>query len=107
MLTFDIKAIHKIVKDHRRTLNRINSIQRINNSWGCGPNVDKFTGLQGAFVALLGRSDRTPGRYPRDSGAGTTSATNEYFHPIIRIRRFKLQNYDPLALQGVYSTGTP
>uniref|UniRef100_A0A0D2YKL4 T6SS Phospholipase effector Tle1-like catalytic domain-containing protein n=1 Tax=Fusarium oxysporum (strain Fo5176) TaxID=660025 RepID=A0A0D2YKL4_FUSOF len=67
--------------------------------WGCGPIVDNFSGLQGLFFWLLGKKDRAPGTYPRDPGDGTSGATNEYFHPITRIRKDNL-NYNPVSLQG-------
>ncbi|KAJ3453402.1 hypothetical protein MRS44_017649 [Fusarium solani] len=100
MLTFDYAAIQILIEQHRRALNRIDAMQRITNGWGCGPIVDDFAGLQGAFFFLLGRADRKPGDYPRDPGDGTAGATNEYFHPIVRIRKLKLQGYNPVALQG-------
>jgi hypothetical protein len=95
MLTFDDAAIKTLIEEHRRALNSIN----ITNGWGCGPIVDNFSGLQGAFFWLLGKKDRTPGTYPRDPGDGTGGATNEYFHPITRIRKDNL-NYNPASLQG-------
>jgi hypothetical protein len=106
MLTFDVTAIQLLVEKHRRALNRVDAMQRANNCWGCGPIVNNFSGIQGAFFYLLGKSDRTPGHYPRDAGDGTAGATMEYFHPIVRIRRRKLQSYNPRALQG-YSLQEP
>ena len=96
MLTFDDVAIKILIEQRRRALNAIN----VPNGWGCGPIVDNFAGLQGAFFWLLGRKDRTPGDYPRDPGDGTSGATNEYFHPITRIRKGKLSRYNPPPLQG-------
>ncbi|KAH7010904.1 uncharacterized protein B0I36DRAFT_324482 [Microdochium trichocladiopsis] len=95
MLTFEDAAIKTLIEEHRRALNSIN----ITNGWGCGPIVDNFSGLQGVFFWLLGKNDRTPGTYPRDPGDGTGGATNEYFHPITRIRKDNL-NYNPASLQG-------
>ena len=96
MLTFDDSAIKILIEQHQRALNVNHPI----NGWGCGPIVDNFSGLQGAFFRLLGKQDRTPGDYPRDPGDGTTGATNEYFHPMTRIRKGKLSNYNPASLQG-------
>lgn len=96
MLTFEDTAIKVLIEQHQHALNAI----AITNGWGCGPVVDNFSGLQGAFFWLLGKKARTPGNYPRDSGDGTTGATNESFHPIMRIRKSKLSNYNPASLQG-------
>jgi hypothetical protein len=96
MLTFEDVAIKILIEQHRRALNA----NHITNGWGCGPIVDNFSGLQGAFFWLLGKKDRTPGDYPRDPGDGTSGATNEYFHPIARIRKSKLSHYSPASLQG-------
>jgi hypothetical protein len=100
MLTFDDVMIKALIEQHRRALNRDNSICHLSNGWGCGPIVDNFVGLLGAFFRLLGRRDRTPGEYPRDPGDGDAGATNEYFHPIVRIRKRKVGNYKPVSLQG-------
>lgn len=100
MLTFDQASIASLIEEHRRALNRVNSRGHLINGWGCGPIVDNFAGLQGAFFALLGRQDRTPGDYLRDPGDGSTGPTNESFHPIMRIRKSKLKEYDPPALDG-------
>ncbi|KAH8800453.1 peptidoglycan binding domain-containing protein [Xylogone sp. PMI_703] len=100
MLTFDVVAIQILIEHHRRTINRVDAIQKIINGWGCGPIVDNFTGLQGVFFSFLGRTDRTPGGYPRDPGDGNAGATNEYFHPMVRMRKLKLQNYNPMSLKG-------
>src|SRR5262249_49626303 len=102
MLTFDDAAIKLFIKQHQRALNAIHVI----NGWGCGPIVDNFSGLQGAFFRLLGKQERTPGDYPRDPGDGSAGATNEYFHPITRIRKNKLSNYNPPSLRG-YATKEP
>jgi hypothetical protein len=102
MLTFEEAAINILTEKHRRALNAI----RITNGWGCGPIVDNFSGLQGAFFRLLGKKDRTPGDYPRDPGDGISGATNEYFHPIARIRKSKRPDYNPASLLG-YSREEP
>jgi hypothetical protein len=96
MLTFEEVAIDRLIEEHRRALSSI----KVPNGWGCGPIVDNFSGLQGAFFRVLGRKDRTPGSYPRDPGDGMEGATNECFHPTTRIREYQLRQYNPLALQG-------
>lgn len=101
MLTFEDAAIKILIKEHHRALNSIN----ITSGWGCGPIVDNFSGLQGLFFWLLGKKDRAPGSYPRDPGDGTSGATNEYFHPITRIRK-EILGYNPMPLQG-YSIERP
>ncbi|KAL5623808.1 hypothetical protein FOBRF1_003058 [Fusarium oxysporum] len=101
MLTFEDAAIKILIKEHHRALNSIN----ITSGWGCGPIVDNFSGLQGLFFWLLGKKDRAPGSYPRDPGDGTSGATNEYFHPITRIRK-EILGYNPIPLQG-YSIERP
>jgi hypothetical protein len=106
MLTFDGVMIKSLIEEHRRALNRNNSLANVTNGWGCGPIVDNFAGLVGAFFRLLGRRDRTPGGYPRDPGDGSTGATNESFHPTVRIRRRKLTSYNPVSLRG-YSEQEP
>lgn len=95
MVTFEDTAIKSLIEEHRRSLNAI----RLPNGWGCGPIVDNFSGLQGAFFWLLGKKDRTPGAYPRDPGDGTDGATNEHFHPIARIRKNNV-SFNPASLQG-------
>jgi hypothetical protein len=96
MLSFEYAGINMIIEGHRRALNA----NTINNGWGCGPIVDNFSGLEGAFFWLLGRQDRTPGDYPRDPGDGIAGSTNETFHPITRIRRSKISKYHPPSLRG-------
>lgn len=96
MLTFEENAINSIVQQHQRALNS----NRIPNGWGCGPIVSNFSGLQGAFFRLLGQQDRTPGEYPRDPGDGVDGATNESFHPTVRIRRDKVKSWFPKPVQG-------
>jgi len=102
MLTFKDGAIKSLVKEHQRALDG----NGVSNGWGCGPILDNFAGLEGLFFRLLGRMDRTPGSYPRDPGDGSSGSTNEYFHPILRVRRMKLPRYNPRALQG-YSSEEP
>jgi hypothetical protein len=96
MLTFEDAAILILIEQHRRALNANHFI----NGWGCGPIVDNFAGLQGAFFRLLGRQDRTPGNYPRDPGDSAIGATNEYIHPTARIRKGKVSNWNPPSLKG-------
>lgn len=100
MLTFDSAAIQILIEEHRRALNRVEAMQKITNGWGCGPIVSNFAGLVGAFFSLLGRTDRKPGEYLRDPADGSVGRTNQSFHPIVRIRKLKLQNYNPMALKG-------
>jgi hypothetical protein len=97
MLTFEESAITMLIDQHRRAMNA----NRINTGWGCGPIIDNFSGLQGAFFRLLGKQDRTPGNYPRDSGDGAGGGTNEFIHPIVRIRKIKVPTYNPPSLQGL------
>jgi len=96
MLTFEDAAIKMIIEQHRRALNA----NKISNGWGCGPIVDNFSGLEGAFFWFLGRRDRTTG------SDETSGITNEYFHPITRIRKSKLSPYHPPPLRG-YSLEEP
>ncbi|KAH8200896.1 hypothetical protein TruAng_004905 [Truncatella angustata] len=98
MLTFEDAMIQTLVEEHRHAINAI----RITNGWGCGPFVDNFSGIEGAFFRVLGKKDRTPGTYPRDPGDGTDGATNEYFHPIVRIRTDNI-DYKPASLHGFAS----
>ncbi|KAG8417324.1 hypothetical protein J3459_012417 [Metarhizium acridum] len=100
MLTFDAATIQIMIEEHQDAVNRIEANQSITNGWGCGPIVSDFAGLQGAFFRLLGRTDRKPGRYPRDPSDDSVGATNEFFHPMVRIRKRTLQDYNPIALQG-------
>lgn len=100
MLTFERAAINELIKQHKDALAWNNARSNITNSWGCGPIVSNFSGLQGAFFRLLGIGDRKPGEYPPVPGDGTDGATNEYFHPIARIRKSILSNYNPASLHG-------
>lgn len=75
-------------------------MDRLANGWGCGPIVSDFAGIQGAFFRLLGKQDRTPGDYPRDPGDGADGATNEYFHPLVRIREERVRSWDPVPMRG-------
>ncbi|KAK4034840.1 hypothetical protein C8A01DRAFT_38715 [Parachaetomium inaequale] len=96
MLTFEDAAINALIDEHKRALQAIES--ETQNGWGCGPLVNNFSGL-GLFWRLLGTKARTPGAYARDPGDGTDGPTEEYFHPITRIRKVRL-NYEPAPLQG-------
>ncbi|KAE8357292.1 hypothetical protein BDV27DRAFT_164647 [Aspergillus caelatus] len=106
MLTFEKTAINKIIQQHQDAL----AENGIADGWGCGPIVSNFSGLQGKFFRTLGKQDRTPGNYPpvphdiiedeRIEGDRIYGATNEYFHPIARIRRGTLPNYNPASLDG-------
>ncbi|GAM40357.1 hypothetical protein TCE0_038r12648 [Talaromyces pinophilus] len=100
MLTFEDTAIEQLIKQHHEALVENNARSNVINSWGCGPIISNFSGLQGAFFRVLGKKDRTPGSYLRDAGDGVGGATNEYFHPTIRIRKSKLSNYKPESLNG-------
>ncbi|KAJ5110387.1 hypothetical protein N7532_000922, partial [Penicillium argentinense] len=102
----DEGAIKVLIKQHQQALADINSQNNVMNGWGCGPIVSNFSGLQGAFFRILGKQDRTPGNYPRAPGEGIGGATNEYFHPIARIRKIKLSSYNPISLYG-YSLEEP
>ncbi|KAG9254517.1 uncharacterized protein F5Z01DRAFT_750400 [Emericellopsis atlantica] len=95
MLTFNGDAIDKLVKQHQHAF----TINAIPNGWGCGPIISDFAGVQGAFFRLLGQQDRTPGNYPRDPGDGQGGATNESFHPIVRLRKRKVPAWTPKSIQ--------
>jgi len=94
MITFDEDSINAVIEDHRLAINSIAA------GWGSGPIIDNFAGLQGAFFRLLGRQDRTPGHYSRDPGDGAGGATNEFFHPMVRVRQRKVKSWNPPAMQG-------
>ncbi|CAH0025163.1 unnamed protein product [Clonostachys rhizophaga] len=97
MLTFDAEAIEIIIKNHMSALKSI----RVADGWGCGPIGSSFSGLQGLFWGLLHRQHRTPGVYLQDPGGGTSGATNEYFHPTVRIRQKNL-SYKPVSLKRCF-----
>lgn len=106
MLTFEEVAIKVLIQQHQYALAENNTKNKVTDGWGCGPIVSNFSGLQGTFFRILGKQDRTPGNYPRGPGDGSGGATNEYFHPIARIRKSKLSNYSPMSLYG-YSLEEP
>lgn len=94
MLTFEDAAIRAIVDEHTKALKQ----NHIPDGWGCGKIVDNFSGWIGRFFWLLGTSVRTPGEYTRDAGTGKPGATNEYMHPMVRIRRERLKGWTPPSL---------
>lgn len=111
MLTFEKAAINEIIEQHQEAL----AENGVADGWGCGPIVSNFSGLQGKFFRILGKQDRTPGNYPpvprdivenkriedeKSDGDRIYGVTNEYFHPITRIRRRILPNYNPASLDG-------
>lgn len=100
MLTFEEAAIEVLLEQHQQALVENYTKNNVTNSWGCGPIISNFSGLQGAFFRILGKQDRTPGNYPPTSGDGNDRDTNEYFHPIVRIRKSKLPDYNPMSLYG-------
>jgi hypothetical protein len=100
MLTFEEAALDQLIKQHQVALEENNAKNNITNGWGCGPIVSNFSGLQGAFFRIIGKQDRTPGNYQRILDDGISGATNEYFHPITRIRKNKVSNYNPESLSG-------
>jgi hypothetical protein len=106
MLTFEEAAINVFIQQHQHALAENNTKNNVTNGWGCGPLVSNFSGLQGAFFRILGKQHRTPGNYPQAPGDGIGGATNEYFHPIARIRKSKLSNFNPMSLYG-YSLEEP
>ena len=106
MLTFEEAAIQILIEQHQHALAENNTKSNITNGWGCGPIVSNFSGLQGKFFRILDKQNRTPGNYPQAQGNGIDGATNEYFHPITRIRKSKLSNYNPMSLDG-YSVEQP
>lgn len=95
MLTFEESAINAIVEHHRRAI----EANKIKDGWGCGRIVDNFSGIQGLFFRILGRKIRTPGGYTKDPGDGSQGATNETFHPMVRVRKAKVP-WNPPALAG-------
>ena len=88
MLTFERDAIDDLVKEHNTAL----SVIKTTNGWGCGPLVDNFSGVQGFLWRVLGKKDRTP-------GDETGGPTDEYIHPITRVRKDRV-DYKPVSLQG-------
>ncbi|KAJ6190980.1 hypothetical protein N7519_001001 [Penicillium mononematosum] len=100
MLTFEEPAIKMLLEQHQDAIAENNTKNNTTNCWGCGPIVSNFSGLKGAFFRILGKQDRTPGNYQRAPGDGSDRATNESFHPIVRIRKSKLSNYNPMSLYG-------
>lgn len=94
LLTFEHSAIQRTIERHA---DAIGSIQ-LENGWGCGPITDNFSGIQGAFFALLGRQYRTPGSYTVDPVADFEGQTNESFHPTVRIRLEKVRDWKPRSL---------
>ncbi|CZT18461.1 uncharacterized protein RCC_04306 [Ramularia collo-cygni] len=95
MLTFEESSIDAIVEHHKTAIEAI----KVKDGWGCGKIVDNFAGIQGLFFRLLGRQIRTPGAYTQDPGDGSRGATNEKFHPIVRVRKAKVA-WNPPALAG-------
>lgn len=93
MLTFESAAIKIVIEEHAGALKNIEPT----DGWGCGSIINNFAGASGAFFWLLGRKDRTPGVNSLPPSNGTEGATNEYFHPIARIRQEKLK-YKPKPL---------
>lgn len=84
MLTFTDSAILELVHNHERALNNVNDRRNIHNGWGCGPIVDNFSGIEGLVFRVFGASVRTPAQYE--------GRTEEYIHPLARIREQKLQH---------------
>jgi hypothetical protein len=108
MLTFENVIIEELIQQHRAARTEHNALdQEADDDWGCGYIRSNFAGLQGAFFRGLGKQDRTPGNYsqlPGDDKSG--HATNEYFHPIVRIRKTNLSpSYSPAALAGFVIEG--
>ena len=101
MLTFEETAINLLLDEHQHALDRNTAIS---DAWGCGPIVDNFSGIQGKFFWALGRQDRTPGAYPQDPGDNKGGATNEFFHPIVRMRKGRVANWNPPPMQGYVPT---
>ncbi|KGO37688.1 protein of unknown function DUF2235 [Penicillium expansum] len=100
MLTFEEAAIDVLLEQHQHAQAANNAKNNITDGWGCGTIVSNFSGLRGAFFRILGKQDRTPGNYPQGPDDGNDRATDEYFHPIVRIRKSKLSNYNPTSLYG-------
>lgn len=96
MISFEESAINTITEEHRRALEAIGPT----NNWGCGPMGDNYIGLRGAFFKALGTKNRTPGQYQPAAENNSNGDTNEYFHPITRIRHDSL-NYEPASLRGL------
>ncbi|KAH6693470.1 hypothetical protein F5X68DRAFT_247741 [Plectosphaerella plurivora] len=96
LLTFEATAIEALIHTHKKAL----EISPVANGWGCGPIVSNFAGLQGKFFYLLGKQDRTPGRYQLIPGNGFDGPTFESFHPTVRVRRDKVKEWQPGSLKG-------
>ncbi|KAL4892641.1 hypothetical protein BDV59DRAFT_179368 [Aspergillus ambiguus] len=103
MLGFEEVVIDELVHEHRGARAQRASTEHDNDkSWGCGPIVSNFVGIQGAFFKTLGVQDRTPGNYRQEpSQVLNGSDTKECFHPIVRIRKTILESqYHPASLAG-------
>lgn len=101
MLTFEESSINAIVEEHHKAM----ELNKIPNGWGCGKIIGNFSGIQGLFFRLLGQKIRTPGGYTEDPGTGSHGATNQTFHPMVRIRKTKI-TWNPPALAG-FTFGEP
>ncbi|KAJ5150871.1 uncharacterized protein N7482_010123 [Penicillium canariense] len=103
MLAFEEVVVDDLIQQHQDArAKRISADHLGDNSWGCGPIVSNFAGVEGAFFRVLGVQDRTPGNYPPTQGQQPeTRDTNESFHPIVRVRKTILTSqYRPAALTG-------
>jgi hypothetical protein len=107
MLTFEGVIIQELIQQHWTARAERNGLNQNDDDWGCGYIRSNFAGLQGAFFRALGIRDRTPGNNPQVPGDDKSAhTTNEYFHPIARIRKTNLSpSYCPAALAGYMIEG--
>jgi hypothetical protein len=95
MLTFEKSTIDNFVTEYNSVRGSMSGVP-----WGCWP-IDSSGGLLG----ILGKRDRTPGKYKDPAGNGqneeiSASKTCETFHPMVRKRNDQLDKWRPKSLEG-------